>query len=396
MGRHAWWMKPVAEGILFSLAVAIVLSASRGLPGLRTPRVIGSIVGFLGAFSLLLMIPQLHIAAQLALSAGVGVQVGRIVDRLLRSRERFARRMAFGLMAAVPVAGLVGFPRANAPSASSEAGTIEGVPNVLLLVLDTVRARSLSAFGHARPTTPVLERVASEGVLFERALATAPWTLSSHGSMFTGYLPHELSTSWRIPLDDTHPTLAEVLARAGYSTAGFIANQAYASWETGLDRGFQHYEDHPVSLRQLAVESSIVRWALAHGLSFVLLKRDENLVRKDAARVNADFLDWLDSSEGRPFFAFLNYYDAHGPYHPPEPYRSRFADGDPRGPISPLHRWLENPFGPLPDDGELQRELRAYEGAIAGLDAEIGRLLETLESRGPARQHSRHHHVGSW
>jgi len=113
------------------------------------------------------------------------------------------------------------------------------------------------------------------------------------------------------------------------------------------------------------------------------LGNDENFVRKRAPDVRREFLSWLDGRpDGRPFFAFLNYYDAHGPYEPPEPYRSRLAAGTPRGGLSPLHRWNSDPFGPPPREAEIERERAAYEGSIASLDADLARLLAALDERG--------------
>ena len=88
-----------------------------------------------------------------------------------------------------------------------------GVPNVILVIWDTVRTGNLSLHGYRRPTSPNLERLAGRGVRFDQAFATAPWTLPSHSSFFTGRWPHELTADWLSPLDGTHPTLAEYLAR---------------------------------------------------------------------------------------------------------------------------------------------------------------------------------------
>ena len=117
-------------------------------------------------------------------------------------------------------------------------------PNVLLIVLDTVRADHLSLYGYRRATSPNLERLAKHGIRFEEARATAPWTLPSHASMFTGHWPHELGVHWLTPLGGNAPTLAEYLGSHGYATAGFVANDLYCSYDTGLDRGFTHYEDY--------------------------------------------------------------------------------------------------------------------------------------------------------
>src|SRR5262249_30080043 len=97
-----------------------------------------------------------------------------------------------------------------------------GAPNILFITLDTVRVPNLSLYGYARSTTPRLEQLATAGVVFERALSTAPWTLPSHASMFTGRWPHELSVDYGTPPDTVYPTLAEFLKTRGYVTAGFV------------------------------------------------------------------------------------------------------------------------------------------------------------------------------
>ncbi len=123
-----------------------------------------------------------------------------------------------------------------------------GARNVLLIVWDTVRAGNLSLYGYERPTTPNLERLAGRGVRFDLAFSTSSWTLPAHASLFTGRWPHELGVDWKSPLRDDVPTLAEYLAAHGYDTAGFAANLDYCTRETGLARGFAHYEDFPIDL----------------------------------------------------------------------------------------------------------------------------------------------------
>ena len=134
-------------------------------------------------------------------------------------------------------------------------------PNVLLIVLDTVRADHLSLYGYRRATSPTLARLAKRGIRFDEARATAPWTLPSHASMFTGRWPHELEVRWLAPLRWNFPTLAEYLGSQGYATAGFVANTLYCSYDTGLDRGFTHYEDYILDLERL----SPLRTALLFG-----------------------------------------------------------------------------------------------------------------------------------
>ena len=120
--------------------------------------------------------------------------------------------------------------------------------NVLVVVWDTVRSANTSLHGYNRATTPNLERLASRGTRFDLAFSTSSWTLPSHAGLFTGRWPHELGVNWKAPVRDDVPTLAGYLATRGYDTAGFVANLDYCSRETGLARGFAHYEDFPLSL----------------------------------------------------------------------------------------------------------------------------------------------------
>src|SRR5262249_37940885 len=142
-----------------------------------------------------------------------------------------------------------------------------GAPNVLLITLDTVRAKNLSLYGYGRHTAPQLERWAKRGGTFDRALATAPWTLPSHASMFTRRHPHPprrprppRSAGWPTPLDSPSPPLAEVLASHGYATAGFVANRYYAGFDSGLGRGFARYEDYRLTPGEFVNTSTLAKW----------------------------------------------------------------------------------------------------------------------------------------
>ena len=210
-----------------------------------------------------------------------------------------------------------------------------GAQNVLLIVWDTVRIDNLSLHGYPRKTSPNLERLAAGACGSTQAFATAPWTLPSHSSLFTARWPHELSAGWLSPLDATHTTLAEYLAAHGYDTAGFVANLDYCSRETGVSRGFAHYEDYPD--RAVGCLQSLYR-ALGNRLDLLtpasvlnrLLKKylgdavdvipHSNEHAKNAATVDRAFLAWLSwqRKRDRPFFAFLNFNDAHSPYEVPD------------------------------------------------------------------------------
>ena len=216
-----------------------------------------------------------------------------------------------------------------------------GSPNVLFIVLDTVRADHLSLYGYPRPTTPTLERLAKNGIRFDRARATAPWTLPSHASFFTGRWPHELGVQWLTPLRPGAPLLAEYMGSRGYATAGFVANTGYCSYDTGLARGFTYYEDYilkgiaplqtPIVVKGILgriFEIGIAHESRSHAFVPELVERwFYSGIRKDAESINRAFLDWLfrRPEKTRPFFVFLNYLDAHAPYKLPEGAQHRFG-----------------------------------------------------------------------
>jgi arylsulfatase A-like enzyme len=271
-------------------------------------------------------------------------------------------------------------------------------PNVLLIVWDTVRARNLSLHGYLRPTTPNLERLAARGVRFDQAFATAPWTLPSHASLFTGRWPHELSAGWRVPLDDTYPTLAEYLGAHGYDTAGFVGNLDYCSRETGLNRGFAHFEDYPLELWDIfsrytgigsrldvITPASVINRILKRfrGATYDVTPRAKEHA-KNAAAIDRSFLDWLSwqQTRHRPFFAFLNYNDAHSPYEISD--RSTPAFG--LRPTSYLDRLILKSWDTLDKAqisiGHVQMATDVYDDSIFYLDRRLGVLLTELGARG--------------
>ncbi len=204
------------------------------------------------------------------------------------------------------------------------------------MVLDTVAAGHLGLYGYGRPTSPTLDELARSGIRFDTARSASSWTLPSHATMFTGRWPHELSVGWVNPLDRTHPTVAEYLGARGYATAGFVANNLYCATDSGLHRGFATYRDYifpgltamkPAVLADRVVEGlhaieQLVENQWDIDIFFPVVQRlwlGVNVNRKDAATVNREFFDWLSRRGGpdRPFFAFLNDFDAHGPYQLP-------------------------------------------------------------------------------
>ncbi len=373
------WMAPLANAVLYAIPGLILFLIARRRPRLVTVPVAALIFAFLGFFGLLLVLPlRVSEGAAALLAAGLAVQSARFVAAHSHGLHALVRRSTAWMVALVVGLGLglqawqtLAERRALAtlPPASPNAS------NVLLIVLDTVRAQSLSLYGYARPTTPQLERLAGIGVRFDRAIATAPWTLPSHGSMFTGHFPGALSADWEIPLDSTYPTLAEVLRAHGYLTAGFVANTQFCPLETGLGRGFIRYEDYLISPGQIISGSSLLHWIAKNKTLQRIVNYHQILGRKSAAEVNSSFLRWLSRHERRPFFAFLNYFDAHKPYLPPTPFDTKFGTIKRREAFS-------RPPQPVVYPPNIQSELDAYEGSIAYLDHHVGLLLHELQRRG--------------
>jgi arylsulfatase A-like enzyme len=387
LSRDAVWMTPLAAGATgFIIGVGVVL-VGQVFPKART----GTVGVFAGmVFAILeigLYLPGVHDAAVLVLALGVSATVTRALHGHTKGVARFARTTTPWLAVLIVILGVgVRTSRrvteqrnlASAPAAPPTA------PNVVLITLDAVRAASLGLYGYSRPTTPHLDAFSHQGVTFERALSTAPWTLPSHASMFTGRWHHELTTDYAAPLDDTFPTIAEYLSERGYGTAGFVANFRYCGYETGLDRGFLTYEDYPISPGQFLSSTKVLSTVLNNFRLRRLAQNDQHLSRKSASQLNREVFGWIDRLDDRPFFVFLNYFDAHEPYLPPAPYDRQFGPGRERGKFSPLHRWLWEPAVGHANMGpeQLQEEIDAYDGAIAYLDQQVGEFLTGLESRG--------------
>lgn len=379
------WMAPVGDLVLFLPPALLIAGLARLRPGLMPVRFGLAIFIWLGASALLFLIPGFSRPAALLLAAGIGWQGGRLLGGSAAAVERralpaLAVLLTLVLLIAGSSLGLAwwrerrALARLPAPPA--------GHPNVLLLILDTVRADHLSLYGYGRETTPELEKLALRGTRFAHPFSTAPWTLPSHASLLTGRYPHDLSADWLTPLDRRAPTLAEVFSNRGYRTGAFVANVGYLSWEFGLERGFAHYHDFPISPRVILACTAVGR-QLDRSLRLRrLIGSDQHLVRIGAPAISRAFLRWVDRSPGRPFFAFLNYYDAHDPYLPPPPYDRRFS-GTPRpNNLSPLHRYLAHPSKVLPSPATVAAEIDQYDGALAYLDHELGRLFAELGRRG--------------
>lgn len=370
--RDVIWMAPLSAAA-FALVILAPIWVTAPLvprPTARAAAVFGATA--LSAFAFLLPWTEVHRVAAALLSLGVASAAMRWCASSYRVRGviRAGRITAISLLvlgaASVVVRGWTQWRAyASLPAASA------GSPNVLLLLLDTVRASELGMYGYERDTSPAMDSLAAGGVLFEHAVSTAPWTLPAHASIFTGEYPGVLSTSFRNPLDGERATLAEHFRDAGYETVGFVGNPYYTAWDSGLGRGFLRWYDLRRSARQVLRsgwigQSSIVlqlmRARSLHDIADAVRSHEVVVIPKpggdaaDAAGITDALLDWEATRHERPYFAFANFFDAHESYDPPAPYRTRFT----RTPVA--------------------RDL--HDGEIAYVDDQIRRLFDELKRRG--------------
>jgi len=366
LGLEVGWLNaPLIDGAFFGGVGFMLYFAASRLRWLVSFRTVAFTLCFLVFVSLLFLIPGIAEYSVVLLAGGAAFQASRAMTTHQAALARVCRlTLPWLLVMAIGSATWnVGGPwvaevtgRRALPAASTQA------PNVLLIVLDTVRAQSLSAYGYEEPTTPWLERFAKNAVLFEHALSTSPWTLPAHGTLFTGRMPRELSTDWESALDGAYPTLAELFAARGYVTGGFVANYDYASTRTGLDRGFLRYDDH-TGLKGVFGHTYDSRTRTSSSFGRIGTARMRRILdawsRKDAPYLNREFLNWLAHHDERPAFAFLNYYDAHSPYSYPDSYDAKFRS---------------KRTGARGED-----RLDAYEASIAFLDDQLRDLFQQLD-----------------
>ncbi|MEO8636963.1 MAG: sulfatase [Gemmatimonadales bacterium] len=382
LGPNRLWLAAATNLVWFGLAALPITFLHLRWPGVVTgARTLGAFAG-LAALSLALIYSTVHEVALALIAIGVGTQAARFLVGRDEKFVRFMHRTLVPLVALVVLCagGAILLPRYRAMRTLAAGPTpAPGQPNVLLIILDTVRGFDVSMHGYERATTPHLEQRATEGLVFDNAMATAPWTLPSHGSMFTGQYPFALSTAAKVPLDKTHRTLAEVFTAQGYRTGGFVGNIYYCGIRFGLGRGFLHYEAAPLDVLQVMRHSTLGRWVMAR-VWFPIrdrLGKKTRFARRNAPDVTDGFLAWSDDDTARPYFAFLNYFDAHYPYLPPPPYDRRFAP-DTQPTFVPPSELSRKAFTPA----VIARARNAYNGAIGFLDSELGRLFDSLARRG--------------
>jgi arylsulfatase A-like enzyme len=401
MTRHFVWLVPLVNLVLFLGLGLLLVLANRRWPRRVAwwgPRLIIT-AALLPALALVSR--KIYIEAWFLVALGIAFRTAPLLERHPAGARRWLARgipVLLGL-AALQAGGIFGAEWIKQRREAGRPLPPAGSRNVLLIVLDTVRADHLSVYGYQRATTPNLQRLSAHAIRFDGARAPAPWTLASHASFFTGRWPHELGVNWATPLEAKFPTLAEYLGAHGYATAGFASNAGYCSYDTRLDRGFTHFEDYVLqrlgSLRTAGLLDTAFKafdgftrpldrgWF--HRFRGVVRDWFFSVERRTAEEINRDFLYWLDRRREptRPLFVFLNYLDTHTPYLLPPGARHNFGV-DPN--TNQAFRDVLTDWSLLEKQRLPQRYRRlardAYDDCLAYQDEQLGRLFDELERRG--------------
>ena len=399
LGSDFPWLIPLGVTIVVLIPTLLLALIAKILGSIRLSVPLGllSLLGFLDFCARI----RLENWATAIVCAAMVIQLLRVVRRRGPAFLRFVRRSVIWLVVLLlAIAGTTvgGRVWAEYRQLASLPPAKPGSQNVVLIVWDTVRASNTSLHGYHRDTTPNLKQLASQGVAFDLAFSTSSWTLPAHASLFTGRWPHELGVDWKAPMRADAPTLAEQLSSHGYDTAGFVGNLDYCSRETGLARGFAHYEDFPVEAfdtftRYIALgrrleaslwTSLIDEFVEKHtGRWYNLIPRSREHI-KSAASINGAFMGWLRkrSRQDRPFFAFLNYNDAHSPYEVPPTSKPGFG----LRPKSSSQRQTLHGFTSIDKHSLSREDVRmandVYDDSILYLDQQLGNLIEELKRAG--------------
>ncbi|HET7294543.1 MAG TPA: tetratricopeptide repeat protein [Vicinamibacteria bacterium] len=220
------------------------------------------------------------------------------------------------------------------------------IRNVLLISVDTLRADHVGSYGFPRPTTPRLDAVAREGVVFANAYTPVPVTLPAHASLLTGTLPpvHGVRDNLHERLPDASRTLAEMLKERGFATAAVVSSFVLDR-RFNLSQGFSAYED---------------RFQAVHRIGDVAERKGDETSRVATA--------WLERHGREPFFLFVHFYDPHDPYEPPEPFASQWKGDEYSGEIA----FADHCAGQVLDK---LRELGLYESTLIVVTGDHGEML---------------------
>jgi arylsulfatase A-like enzyme len=382
--------------VAYSIAVdvcfqIVILLLALALAFITRRKVWSGVLLAIGCFCVLairLLVPLVLPGAALWLAWIIGLlgafQIARTVNR--HPHSRFAPWMIAA--AALIALGVLSYGPVREASQRAALPAPRNSPNVLIIIVDTLRADHLSLYGYTRDTSPYLDQLAQQGVLFEHPIAPSSWTLPSHASMLTGLYPHQTGVETdKDVLSGSIPTIGEAMENRGYRTAAFSANFEFFSRNFGFIHGFSHFEDFEQSLGGILEKVDLSRFIL------IRLSRDTTgdpfaffgvKNKPTAEKIDQDALDWIEKGR-RPFFVVLNYMDVHAPVLPPEPYLHIYTKRTDAWNES-LH--FDSTCYNVPKElceTERPEFIDTYDGAIRYVDLSIQHLLSQLNDRGILR-----------
>lgn len=201
--------------------------------------------------------------------------------------------------------------------------------NIILITIDTVRADHIGCYGYKKKLTPNIDYLFTKGILFENTITTAPITLPAHASILTGKYPYKIKVrnNGHYLLPNNSTTISTELKKIGYKTAAFVSAAVLLS-AFNLNQGFDLYND-TLNKRKLATG---------------------NFSERDAESVTNSALEWMRKENNSKYFIWIHYFDPHAAYNPPEPYKTKYKDN-------------------------------LYDGEIAYMDSQIGRLINFIEEQ---------------
>jgi arylsulfatase A-like enzyme len=253
-----------------------------------------------------------------------------------------------------------------------------GRPNVIILLIDMLRADHVGCYGYELATTPNIDRFAGEGVLFSNAVAESPWTLPSTATLLSGLHPavHGATTTGS-SVPDEIPMMAEIFRDNGYATGAFISNpvlERYSNMQQGFDDYVEDFSSRTYLNAARAGTAMFTQVATSLQLTKLLLSRkgyDARSVPDEAkkdlfkgaemmesGRLNGWALKWVSEREDSPFFLYMHYFDVHGPYNPPHPFKEDLS-GD-----------------------VVEETINLYDGGLRHIDENIDQFIQQLERRG--------------
>jgi len=281
------------------------------------------------------------------------------ISAKLREKFSFINKVANGKLVLMPIILILicnGFIYSYRSINRSNELNING-PNIILISIDALRADHLSCYGYHRNTSPNIDQLAREGILFKNGFSQVTWTLASHASIFLSQYVwrHNVKNPHTERLTDSYTTLAEILKNENYATAAFTGGGTLSS-SYGFNQGFEIYADGIPGRRG----------------------------RHEIASYMDKLLSWLESVRNRKFFLFIHTYDVHGPYNLPSPDFDLYTKGRFEG----KHLRTSKGISPRQLKGlkltleEIDYIMAVYDGCINYVDDQLGKLFIKLDQLG--------------